>query len=204
MHPIELLGLSLALVSMAALPGLSVLMVTSDTLARGFRSGVYTAAGIVVGDVIWLMLALSGLVTVYPLLENHWFIVRFIAALVLIYLAMGLLWQRQNKSAQSALAANRNDWQGFIAGLMLTLADFKAILFYVAILPAFVEVSSLALIDMFILLIITISSVAVSKLAYVVAAAKLGENLAFTSLNKLRFLFALMLLVIAVWLLIQA
>lgn len=204
MHPIELLGLSLALVSMAALPGLSVLMVTSDTLARGFRSGVYTAAGIVVGDVIWLMLALSGLVTVYPLLENHWFIVRFIAALVLIYLAMGLLWQRQNKSAQSALAANRNDWQGFIAGLMLTLADFKAILFYVAILPAFVEVSSLALIDMFILFIITISSVAVSKLAYVVAAAKLGENLAFTSLNKLRFLFALMLLVIAAWLLIQA
>jgi len=204
MHPIELLGLSLALVSMAALPGLSVLMVTSDTLARGFRSGVYTAAGIVVGDVIWLMLALSGLVTVYPLLENHWFIVRFIAALVLIYLAVGLLWQRQNKSAQSALAANRNDWQGFIAGLMLTLADFKAILFYVAILPAFVEVSSLALIDMFILFIITISSVAVSKLAYVVAAAKLGENLAFTSLNKLRFLFALMLLVIAAWLLIQA
>jgi threonine/homoserine/homoserine lactone efflux protein len=204
MHPIELLGLSLALVSMAALPGLSVLMVTSDTLVRGFRSGVYTAAGIVIGDVIWLLLAFSGLVTVYPLLDNHWFIVRFIAALVLIYLAMGLLWQRQNKSAQSALSANRNDWQGFIAGLMLTLADFKAILFYVAILPAFVEVSSLALIDMFILLIITIGSVAVSKLAYVVAAARLGENLAFTSLNKLRFLFALMLLVIAVWLLIQA
>jgi hypothetical protein len=57
---------------------------------------------------------------------------------------------------------------------------------------------------MVILLIITILSVAISKLAYVVAAVKLGEKLSFTSLDKLRFLFAIILFVIAAWLLIQA
>jgi threonine/homoserine/homoserine lactone efflux protein len=204
MHPIELLGLCLALISMAALPGLSVVMVTSETLARGLRSGVYTAAGIVAGDVIWLLLALSGLVTIYPLLENHWFIVRSIAAVFLAYLGIRLIWPKQNKAGQSVSAVYSNEWQGFIAGLMLTLADVKAILFYMAILPAFVGVSSLALFDMVILLIITILSVAISKLAYVVAAVKLGEKLSFTSLDKLRFLFAIILFVIAAWLLIQA
>lgn len=179
-------------------------MVTSETLARGFRCGVYTASGIVAGDVIWLLLALSGLAAVYPLLEDHWLIVRIIAAFFLVYLGMGLLWQKQNKSTQSVSADYQSHWQGFIAGLMLTLADFKAILSYLAILPAFVELSSLNLFEIFILLIITIVSVGISKLAYVMAAFKLGENLTFTSLNKCRFVFAIMLFVIAAWLLIQA
>ncbi len=203
MQPVEMLMLSLTLFTAAALPSLSTLLVTTNTLAAGVRSGVVSAMGVVAGDVIWLLLALTGLTAVYPLIENYGSVLKVMAALFLIVLALKLGWQKQDRAGRQQRMTQAGQWSGFMAGLILTLADFKAILFYLAVLPAFIELSNLSLSDILVMLLITVMSVGMSKLAYVAVTLRLGEKLPASGVKFLRYFSALLLFVIAGCLLLK-
>jgi threonine/homoserine/homoserine lactone efflux protein len=57
----SIFALFIAMVVLAAIPSLSVLTVSTRAATAGFIHGVFTAIGIVVGDIIFILLALGGL-----------------------------------------------------------------------------------------------------------------------------------------------
>lgn len=59
-----------------------------------------------------------------------------------------------------------------MAGLLLTLSDQKAILFYLVFFPAFVDLSKITLIDAAIIVVIATVSVGGAKLGYAFVADK--------------------------------
>lgn len=203
MNPTELFGLSLVLLAAAALPTLSTLLVISNTMLYGVRSGVSTAAGVVVGDLFWLSLAFSGLAAAYPFLARHWFLVKLIAAIGLVYMAMRLCLHKQHAPlrAQSDRVQNRRGW---LAGLMLTLTDLKAVLFYLAILPAFVDLANVSFAEIVMIVSVTVFSVGVSKLFYVLMTARLSASLNQKHMQLLRCTVAFLFLLIATLLLFQS
>jgi threonine/homoserine/homoserine lactone efflux protein len=202
MNPTELFGLSLVLLTAAALPTLSTLLVISNTMLHGVRSGTSTAVGVVLGDLFWLSLSLSGLAAAYPLLVRHWFLIKLIAAIGLIYLAMRLCLHKQETPVRSEYDGVQSG-RGWLAGFILTLTDLKAVLFYLSILPAFVDLANLSSAEIMTIVSVTVFSVGVSKLFYVLMTARLRATLNLKHMKFLRWTAAFLFLLIATSLLIQ-
>ncbi len=204
MNPTEMLGLSLVLMSAAVLPGLSSMMVISNTMISGVRSGVLSVAGVVLGDLVWLSLALSGLGLIYPFLESHWFTVRLLAAIFLLFLVLQLCINNQQSPDRSETVPIKRHYSGWLSGFIVTMTDLKAVMFYLAILPAFVDLASLSTSDMVAVMIITVVSVGLGKLAYVLLTLRLRSMLTGRWVRSLRYCSAMLLFLVAASLLFQS
>jgi threonine/homoserine/homoserine lactone efflux protein len=189
-----------AMAVLAAVPSVSVLAVSARAAACGFGHGAMTALGIVAGDLLFILLAVFGLVLLVETLDGLFVVVRYVAAGYLIWLGIGLLRStRQSDARESALATSR--WSSFAIGLLITLGDQKAILFYFAFFPAFLDLDALAGRDVLLLLLLATVAVGGVKLVYAGAAARLGTVPGSRFGHALKTVAAGLLVIVGVYLL---
>ena len=165
-----MLALFGTMVVLAAMPSLSVLTVIAHSAASGFAHGSATAAGIVAGDLVYILLALFGLGLIADIEPSLLVAIRVLGAVYLCYLAWRIL--AANAPDKASMQTATGLVSSFSAGLLLTLADHKAILFYIVLFPAFIDVSALQAGDILMLLLITVVAVGGVKLIYAWLAAR--------------------------------
>lgn len=171
---VSLGAMLLAMLTLAALPGVSVATVVSQAVAGGWRAALACTAGILLGDAVFLAVALFGLAWIEPAAGRWAWALLLIGGLYLLWLGAATL------CATPALR-----WQGasrttllrsFLAGIGITLTDQKAILFYLAFVPAFIELQQTTPIDLLLIVGTMMLGVAVPKLAYAAFAAALVQR----------------------------
>ncbi len=155
---------------LAAVPSLSVLTVVSRALALGPRHGALAAAGIVAGDVFYIVLALFGGAAVFALGGLWSEALRVLGAILLAVLAWRQ-WQAVGHGVGRPASVGARV-SSFVAGLVVTLADAKAVLFYLVLLPAFVDVGALAATDALCVVAVAVLAVGGVKCVYALAAAR--------------------------------
>lgn len=183
-----------SLVVLAALPSLSVLTVVTRSASRGLWHGVCVALGIVLGDSLFILLALGGLAIFGGWLGDFAPWLRLLAGLYLILLGVNLYRYRPPSSLLAtppAPASSAPDESleshletqdparplaalgaSFWLGLGITLADQKATVFYLGFLPAFLGNGEVTGLDRGIVLATAIVAVGGVKLMY----ALLGDR----------------------------
>jgi len=154
-----------AMVVLALVPSISVLAVTTRSAASGFIHGVSTTAGIVVGDVFFIIVAIFGLSVLAEALGSLFILVKYLGGTYLIWLGI-TLWRSRPKAVEEGGVTESSLLSSFLAGLFITLGDQKAILFYLVFFPAFVDLSTLSYLDAGIIILIAIIAVGGVKLAY--------------------------------------
>jgi len=154
-----------AMVVLALVPSISVLAVTTRSAASGFIHGVSATAGIVVGDVFFIILAIFGLSVLAEALGSLFILVKYLGGTYLIWLGI-TLWRSRPKAVEEGGVTESSLLSSFLAGLFITLGDQKAILFYLVFFPAFVDLSTLSYLDAGIIILIAIIAVGGVKLAY--------------------------------------
>jgi threonine/homoserine/homoserine lactone efflux protein len=138
---------SLAMFILAVTPGPGVFASASQALASGFRSSLQLIAGIVVGDLVFLLFAVFGLSTIAHILGEFFFIIKILGGAYLIWLGWKM-WTREPMVFNSNQKFTKhNGRQRFLAGLLLTLGNPKVILFYAGFLPTFMDLSHLKTLD---------------------------------------------------------
>lgn len=135
-----------AMIILAVIPGPGVIAVVARTLASGMRHGLATAAGIVAGDFVFIAFALFGLSTLSALLGDLFLVVKYLGAAYLIWLGLSLVFS-DNSGIQVRPVSESSHLMSFMAGLVTTLGNPKAILFYLSFFPAFLDLSKLTLVD---------------------------------------------------------
>ncbi len=154
----------------ALIPGVSVMTVVARTLQGGLKHGVAATLGIVAGDALYILLAVYGLAILASALGEQFAIVKLLAGIWLLWLGAGLL-----KATPASLARDRtNDLSlrgSFMLGLLITLGDQKAVLFYMGLLPALVDASQLSALDAVAILLLAVIALS-SKLVYAVVLAR--------------------------------
>ncbi len=150
----SVLGLSLAMLILAASPGPGVFASVAQALSSGFRSSLNTIAGIVVGDIVFLMLAIFGLSIIAQLLGEVFFIIKILGGVYLIWLGWKTWKAEPVPFHLNNHLENRSSWQIFLSGLFITLGNPKAIIFYIGFLPTFINLTSLSLLDISIIIAI--------------------------------------------------
>ncbi|HEX4954198.1 MAG TPA: LysE family translocator [Thermoanaerobaculia bacterium] len=129
------LGATLALL---VVPGPAVLYIVSQSLALGRRAGVVATLGMAAGSLVHIVamaLGISALVAASPVAFAA---VRYAGAAYLVYLAVHTL-MAPAAEPRAAEATRAPLGQVFHRGFWVSLLNPKAILFFLAFLPQFVD-----------------------------------------------------------------
>lgn len=171
----SLAALFLALFLLAAVPGTSVLVVSSRAATSGFKQGAYATLGIVVADVLLVFAAFFGF-TIFSWLSPN---VRLIVRLVFAFLLIRAGWQQIRRAnhppRRLPLPTTSRSAASFVMGFVLTLIDVKAVVVYLGLLQALVPPEAWSALDMLVIAAIAIVAVGGAKLGYAFAAAKLEK-----------------------------
>lgn len=158
---------------LAAIPSLSVLAVTARAASAGFRQGAWVALGIIVGDTVFIVLAIIGLQWLAAMLGDAVVWIRFLGGAFLLWLGFRL-WRAEAVAEARAAGGVQASTSSFMSGLLLTLGDQKAILFYLGFFPAFIDLAAMTSTDVLAVVIIAAVAVGSVKLAYAGAASRAG------------------------------
>jgi len=125
-----------AILLFLALPGPGTFALLTSTGKGGLRAGAAATAGLIVGDQILLWLAVAGVAAV---LAAHpaWFrAVQYLGAAYLGWVGLRLLWARGEGSTSPVRIQPRHYLR---QALLITLLNPKAIVFYMAFFPLFID-----------------------------------------------------------------
>ena len=165
-----------ATIVLALIPGVSVLAVTARAAAHGFTHGLFTTLGIVAGDIVFILVAVYGLAFVAEAMGEQFRLVKLLGGIYLLWLGRSL-WRAEARAAAAQTVAESSWRSSFLSGLLITLGDQKAILFYLGFIPAFVDLAAMTALDTLIIVAIATLGVGGAKGVYAFAAARAGQLL---------------------------
>lgn len=154
-----------AMVVLASIPSVSVLTVSVRSAASGFIHGAFITLGIVVGDIVFIILAICGLSVLAETMSTLFVLVKYLGGAYLIWLGTAL-WRSNSNAVEIEGGSESSLLSSFLTGLFITLGDLKAILFYLGFLPAFVDLSTISVIDTSLIIVVAAVTVGGIKLGY--------------------------------------
>ena len=181
----SILALLGTMIVLAVIPSVSVLAVSARAAAFGFTHGMFTALGIVIADIIFILIAVYGLALVAELMGEQFRWIKFLGGIYLIWLGFAL-WRAESKTRDSDAMKRSSLGSSFLAGFLITLGDQKAILFYLGFFPAFIDLSQVTTADILIIILIAIIGVGGAKLAYAYLADR--ASLLFKNTRAIRWI----------------
>lgn len=196
------LALFAAMALLAAVPSVSVLAVSARAATFGFGHGALTTAGIVLGDLIFVLLAVFGLALLAEALGPAFVWVKYAAGAYLLWLGF-VIWRTRKRKAELGSEFLASRLSSFMTGLLITLGDQKAVLFYLGFLPAFLDLSALGPADIGIIVGVTVVAVGGVKLGYAGAAAHAGRMFGGRVVASMNVLAALVVWSAGLWLILR-
>lgn len=168
---ISVLALAGATFLLAVTPGPGVFATLARALASGLGPALIMSAGIVTGDLVFLVLAIYGLAALAEWMSGLFTLVKLLGGAYLIWLGYRI-WTSKPDPAALRAAPRGSSHSHFLSGLAITLGNPKVILFYMGFLPTFVDLTRLGHRDVLVVAVTVSLVVGGVLLAYAVAAAR--------------------------------
>ena len=161
-----------ALLVAAASPGPGIAAIVARVLGRGMNGAIAFTAGVALGDVVWLTVAVLGLAVVAQTFQPLFLAIKYAGAAYLLYLA----WKMWTAPvAAHEVAPDTSDGKRvrlFLAGLAVTLGNPKVMVFYLALLPNIIRLEAVTVWGWLELSLVVLAVLTVVFGAYVALAAR--------------------------------
>ena len=186
MDPAALVLFAGTLLVAAASPGPGIAALVAQVVGKGPEGASSFAAGLILGDLVWLAVAILGLAVVAQTFHEVFLVIKYAGAGYLVYLAYRM-WTAPI-DARHIAAAPRRDGRArlFLAGLAVTLGNPKVVAFYLALLPSLIDLARVGLLGYVELAGISVVILTAVFGAYAVAAAR--ARALFRSTRAMRLL----------------
>jgi RhtB (resistance to homoserine/threonine) family protein len=124
------------------MPGPDTALTVRNALAAGRRGGVYTAAGVATGQLVWTIAVSVGIASVLAASAPAFLALKLIGAAYLIYLGVQSLRAAWNSGDDTPAGGSPRlrviPARAFRSGLISNLANPKMAAFFLSLLPQFV------------------------------------------------------------------
>ncbi len=145
------LAYAIAATIIVVIPGPTILLVITQSLAHGKPATIPLVLGVMLGDSVAVIVSLLGLGAVLAASAELFSIVKWIGAGYLIYLGISL-WRSPARTIETAdNVAGKSSRKLFTHAFIVTTFNPKGIVFFVAFLPQFVNPAFDPLVQMVIL-----------------------------------------------------
>lgn len=153
--PYDLVLYAAGIFALFMTPGPVWLAVSARALSGGFSAAWPLALGVVVGDVVWPLLAIVGASQIVSRFEYFEPILRLAAMVIFWIMGLSLILRADRAISADSRLTRPGMWAGFAAGVAAILGNPKAILFYMAILPGFFDLTRVTAPDIAAILLIS-------------------------------------------------
>ncbi len=136
---------------LALSPGPGLVAILSRSLGGGLAAGFAVTAGLVVADAIFLGVAMIGLSAIANAMGPMFQVVKYAGAIYLLILGINAI-RSSSKSLDIQAQKSGALWKDIGLGLVVTFGNPKPILFYGALLPTFLDLSTVTVQDFAILM----------------------------------------------------
>ncbi len=133
-------------------PGQDTLYILGRSIAQGRQIGVASALGISAGGVVHTLAAALGLSAVVATSASAFLALKVVGAVYLVYLGVHMLMTRTAVVGSTDIAGSVNMWTAFRQGMLTNMLNPKVALFFLALMPQFIELDSPAKVGAFIVL----------------------------------------------------
>lgn len=174
---------TLACFLIVIVPGPTVTVIIANSLRDGARAGLLNVAGTQAGLVLMVLAIALGLQAVVAFMSDWFFWVKLAGAAYLVWLGIKL-W-RSTGEIGSASGVRRPAGGYFWQGFFVILSNPKALLFFGAFIPQFVDPAGNAFVQTVVLGAIFMAVATVFDSVYALVAGRAGELL---TLGRIRLL----------------
>ena len=171
MDPTGLIVFASALFIAAASPGPGIAAIVARVLGRGTSGALAFTAGVAIGDVVWLTFAVLCLSALAQAFHGVFEAVKYAGAAYLLWLAFRMWTAPVAVHALQEVAPER-PLRLFLGGLAVTMGNPKVMVFYLALLPALVDVAGVTLVGWMELSAVTLAVLGIVFAGYVALAAR--------------------------------
>ncbi len=123
----------------ALTPGLAVLLVTSNALKKGFGAAWRATVGIEIVNAVYVLASATGLTTLLVACAPLFAAVRWAGAIYLIYLGIRLVIASFRAPAFDESEASLRALNPLVQGISTQLGNPKALLYWTALFPQFLD-----------------------------------------------------------------
>jgi homoserine/homoserine lactone efflux protein len=122
------------------IPGPAVLCVVSAALTRGAQQGFHASLGILAANTAYFVLSATGLGAVLLASRTVFLAIKWVGAAYLVYLGARMLFARRVETAAPVESPPaRTERSAFWNGFVVQAANPKALVFFSALLPQFIN-----------------------------------------------------------------
>ena len=133
-----------------ATPGVDMMLVLASTLKRGVRAGLMTSLGVAAGCIVHTLLAAFGMAALLATSAAAFSVLKLAGAAYLVWLAIGMFRAAARGAAEANESpADRPDesghaagWLAFRRGVLTNALNPKVALFFLALLPQFIDAAA--------------------------------------------------------------
>jgi homoserine/homoserine lactone efflux protein len=145
-------------------PGPTVMMISAYGFRSGFRSALAAIAGTQTGNTLWYVICVTGLGALVTASPHLFHAIRLLGATYLVFLGASAIW----KSFHAAPDAHGPKLMGkpYIQATLTQMGNPKAILFFGAIVPQFLDTSEPLISQYLIMFVVTFIGESIILTAY--------------------------------------
>lgn len=121
-------------------PGPAVLLVVSTALTMGTGPGLRASFGILVMNVMYFALSATGIGAILLASWELFVLIKWVGAVYLVWLGVSMLFARRHTSVETPTdGEDRRNVRAFTRGLITQGSNPKALVFFSAIVPQFID-----------------------------------------------------------------
>jgi leucine efflux protein len=139
----DLYSLIIATLIFLAIPGPGTIKLFASMAEKngGPKAGVWSTLGLMAGDTVWMVLALSGVAALAAAYPRAFDMLRYAGAAYLAWIGFTLIRDAKQTMGEGAVeqGLGRGPWQWFRESALVSLSNPKVIGFYVAFFPLFID-----------------------------------------------------------------
>ena len=166
---------TIAILVLTASPGPSVFLCLTKSATDGFAASIYTALGSLTAIIGVLTLSFTGLGVVIASSESLFNVIKWTGAAYLIYLGFKALTSREtsfNISDEVSKTGKRNKISLYLSGFIVGASNPKAIVFFTALFPQFINIQN-SLLEQYVIFLATF---AVLEMSWLLVYAYFGAK----------------------------
>lgn len=128
-------------------PGPGTFAVLARSLSLGVRQTLPLSMGMVFGDILYLVMACLGLAAIAEQWGTLFILIRYVGAAYLLYLGFKMWMAPVERLDDNTPASRKQGVAALLQGFLISSSNPKVILFYIAFLPTFMDVTTLSGVD---------------------------------------------------------
>ncbi len=195
----EILALLLIILVFVVSPGPGTLAVFGKSMQQGFIAAFFLSFGLILGDITYLVAVILSLDFFSNTIASFMDQVKIVGGMYLIYL--GIQSWRSGSFKIKKDISKKGNFAEFVTGYLISMANPKVMVFYIAILPNFINLKNLSLLIASEIIIITFLGLLAGISVINLGASKIKNKLESSDSNAyINRIVGSIMMVAGIWL----